>query len=83
MSGKARLKATVTIQLDDAIGQLEELGELLSLLGHDYQVRVEMDKDMVLSDRELRILADASIIERTQEGSRVEITYKWPFIGAE
>jgi hypothetical protein len=47
MSKEMRLTvpATETVHLDDAIGQFGELKELLSLLGHTFQVEVEIERD--------------------------------------
>jgi hypothetical protein len=55
--------ATVTVQLDDAIGQLGELKELLSLLGHTFQVEVEIERDRQIDELDRRILGDAKIIQ--------------------
>ena len=54
--------ATVTVRLDDAIGQLGELKELLSLLGHTYQVEVEIEKDRQIDELDRRILGDAKMV---------------------
>jgi hypothetical protein len=42
--------ATVRVRLDDAIGQLGELKELLSLLGHTFQVEVEIERDRQIDE---------------------------------
>ena len=55
--------ATVTVRLDDAIGQLGELKELLSLLGHTFQVEVEIEKDRQIDELDRRILGDAKIVQ--------------------
>ena len=64
MSKEMRLTvpATVTVHLDDAIGQLGELKELLSLLGHTFQVEVEIERDRQIDELDRRILGDAKMV---------------------
>jgi hypothetical protein len=64
MSKEMRLTvpATVTVRLDDAIGQLGELKELLSLLGHTFHVEVEIERDRQIDELDRRILGDAKMV---------------------
>jgi hypothetical protein len=57
------IPGTVTVQLDDALGQLDELRELLSLLGHTYEVEVEIEKDREIDELARRILGNAKIVQ--------------------
>ena len=57
-----RIPATVTVHLDDAVGQLSELKELLSLLGHTYEVEVEVERHRI-EEEDRRLFGIARIVD--------------------